>query len=168
MTLMLRAKKNTAATVVFPLTDSDGQPITGAAGLDSEYSHDGSAFGDCTNEATEIGSTGYYSLALEAAELNYSYVVVKVATSTAGVMPCHIMITTENDISVADIFGYVVENSKSFATMFRLAYATLCNKLSGAGSTTVYIRDDADSKDRIVATVDIDGNRSAYGTKDGS
>lgn len=103
MVLMVRAKKNTALTVVFPLADSDGQPITGAAGLDSEYSHDGSAFGDCTNEATEIGSTGWYTLALEAAELNYAYVAVRVQTSTAGIMPCHILLQTyEEPLDVAN------------------------------------------------------------------
>ena len=91
---MYKHKKNTVLTLVFPLADSDGQPITGAADLDSEYSHDGSAFGDCTNEATEIGSTGWYTLALEAAELNYSYVAVRVQTSTTGIMPCHILIQT--------------------------------------------------------------------------
>lgn len=61
-----------------------------------------------------------------------------------------------------------VENSKSFLAMFRLAYAALCNKASGLGTTTVTFRDDADSKDRIVATVDSSGNRTAFGTKDGT
>lgn len=103
MILMFRVKKNTAFTITFPLADYDGQPVTGAAGLDSEYSHDGSAFGDCTNEAAEIGSTGFYSLALVAAELNYSYVVVKVETSTDGIMPCHILLQTyEEPMDVAN------------------------------------------------------------------
>lgn len=73
-----------------------------------------------------------------------------------------------NDISVADIFNYVTENGKKFIEQFRLMFAALCGKVSGAGTTTVSIRDDADSKNRIVATVDLDGNRSAFTTKDGS
>ena len=44
----------------------------------------------------------------------------------------------------------------------RLALAALAGKLSGAATATVTIRDAvADSKDRIVATVDADGNRTA-------
>ena len=50
--------KNSAAKIVFPLLDADGDLVTGAASLDSEYSLDGGSFSDCTNEATEIGSTG--------------------------------------------------------------------------------------------------------------
>jgi len=90
----LRHKKNTALTLVFPLADADGQPITGAAGLDSERSQDGGAFADCTNEAAEIGVTGWYTLALEAAELDYTYIAIRVQTSTAGIAPCHFMVQT--------------------------------------------------------------------------
>lgn len=47
----------------------------------------------------------------------------------------------------------------------RLALAALAGKLSGAAGTTVTIRNAvADSKDRIVATVDADGNRTAITT----
>ena len=47
----------------------------------------------------------------------------------------------------------------------RLVVAALAGKLSGAATTTVTIRNaEADSKDRIVATVDSDGNRSAITT----
>lgn len=94
MILVIRQKKNAALTLTFPLTDSDGQPITGAAGLDSERSQDGGGFSDCTNEAAEIGTTGFYSLALTAAELNYGVVVLNIKSSTAGIMPAHVLITT--------------------------------------------------------------------------
>lgn len=43
----------------------------------------------------------------------------------------------------------------------RLILAALAAKLSGAATTTVAIRDIADTKDRITATVDADGNRTA-------
>lgn len=43
----------------------------------------------------------------------------------------------------------------------RLMLASLAGKLSGAAGTTVSIRDTNDSKNRIVATVDSNGNRSA-------
>jgi len=94
MLLTLRQKKNTALTLVFPLTDADGQPITGAAALDSEKSQDGGAFADCTNETAEIGTTGWYALTLTAAELNYGVVSVQIQTSTAGIMPMAFMVST--------------------------------------------------------------------------
>lgn len=61
----------------------------------------------------------------------------------------------------AAVWAYVIENSKSALALMRLMYAALCNKVSGGGTSSVAFRDDADSKDRIVATVDSDGNRSA-------
>lgn len=94
MLIQIRQKKNTALTLMFPLTDADGQPITGAAALDSERSQDGGAFNDCTNESAEIGATGWYALTLTAAELNFGVVSVRVQTSTAGIMPMAFMITT--------------------------------------------------------------------------
>lgn len=66
---------------------------------------------------------------------------------------------------VTAIFNNVVENSKTFMHLLRGYWAVLGNKASGLGSGTATFRDDADSKDRIVATVDSDGNRSAI-TKD--
>jgi len=74
--------KNTAFRVTFPILDNDGDPVSGAAGLDSEVSKDGGAFADCTNEATEIGSSGFYYLDLTATEMNADTVAVQVKTST--------------------------------------------------------------------------------------
>jgi hypothetical protein len=43
----------------------------------------------------------------------------------------------------------------------RIFFSALAGKLSGAATTTVTTRDIADTKDRITATVDGDGNRTA-------
>jgi hypothetical protein len=59
-------------------------PRTGVAGLDSEVSKDGGAFVDCTNEATEIGATGIYTLTLTQAEMTADRVVVRVQTTSYG------------------------------------------------------------------------------------
>ncbi|MBA3622955.1 MAG: hypothetical protein H0W48_00495 [Methylibium sp.] len=50
---------------------------------------------------------------------------------------------------------------------FRIAVSALAGKVSGAGTTTVAIRDIGDTKNRIVATVDANGNRSSV-TLDGA
>jgi len=94
MLIQIRQKKNTVLTLMFPLTDADGQPITGCANLDSERSQDGGAFNDCTNESAEQGATGWYALTVTAAELNFGVISVRVQTSTSGIMPMAFMITT--------------------------------------------------------------------------
>ena len=76
--------KNTAYRVTFPIYDADGDLVSGATGLDSEVSKDGGSFADCTNEATEIGSSGFYYLDLTSTEMNADTVVVQIKTSTSG------------------------------------------------------------------------------------
>ena len=69
--------------------------------------------------------------------------------------------------AVADILAGVVEGSLTLTQVMRLMLAALAEKSSGGGTTTVKFRDHADSKDRITATVDSSGNRTAV-TLDGS
>ena len=54
-----------------------------------------------------------------------------------------------------------IETSRTLRQGLRLILAALAGKLSGAATTTVTIRDTNDGINRIVATVDADGNRSA-------
>lgn len=62
-----------------------------------------------------------------------------------------------------DTIDQIIEGSITFREAIRLILAASAGKLSGAGtgSTNVKIRDTLDSKDRIDATVDDDGNRTA-------
>lgn len=55
----------------------------------------------------------------------------------------------------------VIEGALDHQEVMRLLLASAAGKLSGAAGTNVLIRDSADSKDRINATVDADGNRTA-------
>ncbi len=92
-------QKNIATRIVFPIVDADGDTVTGAAGLDSEIDEfaDGSnpsGFADCTNEATEIGTTGIYYLSLTSGELNQDYVAIQIKTTTSGAKTQHILIRT--------------------------------------------------------------------------
>jgi hypothetical protein len=54
-----------------------------------------------------------------------------------------------------------VETGYTLRQAMRLMLAALAGKASGLGTTTAVFRDMADSKDRISATVDADGNRTA-------
>lgn len=59
------------------------------------------------------------------------------------------------------VLDEVVEGSYTLRQLTRLMAAALLGELSGAGTTTIVIRDASDTKTRITATVDDDGNRSA-------
>lgn len=72
-------------TLMFPIRDRYGAVQTGCASTaDSKISKDGGAFADCTNEITEIGSSGCYQITLEAAELQAACVLYKVSTSAGA------------------------------------------------------------------------------------
>ncbi len=60
-----------------------------------------------------------------------------------------------------------VESSWTLRQALRIILSAVAGKLSGAAGTTINIRDMADTKNRISATVDGDGNRSAV-TRDAS
>jgi hypothetical protein len=63
--------------------------------------------------------------------------------------------------TVSNILAGVIEGSVTLKQSIQIQNAAAASKLSGAATSTVVLRDLADSKDRITATVDADGNRSA-------
>jgi len=72
-------------TLRFPVGTDAGDLETGLAGAaDSEVSLDGGAFADCTNEITEIGTTGWYSITLEASEMQASSVAYSMLSGDYG------------------------------------------------------------------------------------
>jgi hypothetical protein len=63
---------------------------------------------------------------------------------------------------IADaVHDEVVDGSTTFRQSTRLANSANGAKASGMGTTTGILRDLADTKPRITATIDADGNRSA-------
>jgi hypothetical protein len=72
-------------TLRFPVGTDAGDLETGlAAAADSELSLDGGAFADCANEIAEIGTDGWYSITLEAAEMQASSVAYKMISGSYG------------------------------------------------------------------------------------
>lgn len=57
-----------------------------------------------------------------------------------------------------------VETGETLRQALRLIRAVAVGKAAGLGTTTATFRDKADTKNRITATVDVDGNRSAVTT----
>ena len=54
-----------------------------------------------------------------------------------------------------------VEAGVTLRQALRIMLAALAGKADGAASTTMHFRDPADTKNRITATVDTDGNRTS-------
>jgi len=54
-----------------------------------------------------------------------------------------------------------IDGSVSYKTVFQAIASVLAGKVSGGGTTTITFRDLADTLDRVAATVDSSGNRSA-------
>jgi len=68
---------------------------------------------------------------------------------------------------IDSILDEVVEGTLTFRQIQRIVLATLSGKSAGGGTATITFRDNADSKNRISATVDANGNRTAI-TLDGA
>jgi len=64
------------------------------------------------------------------------------------------------DITAASVWAVVVEGTKTALGFLRLILSAIALKSSGGGTPTLKSRDLADSKDRIVLTVDENGNRT--------
>ncbi len=66
------------------------------------------------------------------------------------------------DTAIADaVLDEAVEGSTTLRQLTRLFASVLLGKANGLAGTTANYRDLADTKNRVVATVDADGNRSA-------
>lgn len=81
-------RKNVAFRFYFAIRKpSDSTLITTWAGADSEVSLDGASYSDCTNEATEIGTTGTGYIDLTSSEMNADAVLLKVTVTNTGAVP---------------------------------------------------------------------------------
>jgi len=60
-----------------------------------------------------------------------------------------------------DILGATVEGVYTVKDVFKLMASVMAGKVSGGGTTAITFRDLSDALDRVTATVDSDGNRSA-------
>lgn len=64
-------------------------------------------------------------------------------------------------VDAAALMNFVVEGSITFVQMLRGYAAALMGKAAGMGTTTGTFRDTGDTKTRLTATQDVDGNRTA-------
>lgn len=92
-----------------------------------------------------------------------------------GIANNEVTVATNNDktgyalsaAGIDSIWDEVMENSKTARQFMRIMKSALAGKSTGGGSATNNFRDDLDTKNRIVASVDADGNRTSV-TVDGN
>jgi len=80
------------------ITDSTtGNPITGGlTSLAAQVSKDGASFTNTTNAPVEIGTSGYFSLDLTAAEMSYSADIVRVTAANSNAIEFSLLIPIAN------------------------------------------------------------------------
>jgi hypothetical protein len=69
--------------------------------------------------------------------------------------------TIDNDVMYNMVWQTPIEGAYTAEQILKLIASALAGKVSGANTTTVNFRDVTDTKDRITATVDASGNRTA-------
>jgi hypothetical protein len=79
--------KNTAYRHYFHYWKTDSTMLTSITGADTEVSKDGGTFTDCTNEFTEIGTSGPGYIELTSTEMNADSVVIKSTCTNTGAVP---------------------------------------------------------------------------------
>ncbi len=157
--------------VSFPILDADGDPVTGATGLDSEVSIDLGTFTDCTNEATELAtSSGVYYLYLTGAEMTGKIITVRIQTTSAGakttvlsILPVRMQIITTGTAQAGAASTITLAASTSKVDNDLAGYYVRCNNNSPSGvqyATRKIISNVASTQ---VATVE-----SAWGTNPSS
>jgi hypothetical protein len=156
--------QSTATNVmVFMCSSSDHiSSVTGAT-LTITLSKDGGAFASISPTVTERGN-GWYNLALTSGNTDTLGDLVLHITATGADATDFLMRVIAVDFATADQLLDIangVETGITLRQALRVVASALAGKLSGAGTGTEVIRSATDSKNRITATVDANGNRTA-------
>lgn len=117
----------------------------------------------------KLGTPAGASVSADIAAVEANAVAIKAKTDNIPASPASVSdipTAAQNAIGLLDVADGI-ETGQTVRHGLRLMLAALAGKLAGAATTTVTIRDTNDSKNRISATVDSDGNRTAV-TLDGS
>jgi len=119
----------------------------------SAYQPDGTVRTASTS-LPEILATGYYTTDDALIQVGDVYVI----KDPNGVIGFGIYETP------SEALDSIVEGALTMKGVLRLLLARAAGKASGGQSTLIRFRDQADTKDRIILTVDTSGNRSAVVT----
>ena len=113
----------------------------------------------------DANTLGFYTerlqlLAATGFEKGKCYTIYIQATVDSKIGTMSHMFQIEAEINAASVWAVIIEGTKTAMGFLRLILSALALKSSGGGTSTLKSRDLADSKDRIVLTVDENGNRT--------
>lgn len=153
-TILSIASGSGSATITLAVTDA----LIGAeAGI--------SASGSITLTPTALISAVGFMSGLSTSETEFSATALANAVwqaDAANYVAAGTMGEKLNDAgSASNPWTEVIESGLTAAQVMRLISSVLCGKVSGGGSGVETFRDIDDTKDRIIATVDSSGNRTA-------
>ena len=154
-------------TVAAFFTDGGGTPATGLALADIDLyltsqnkttGVDAVIWDGTQNPTEEIDNVGAYARLYAVADFDtYNYFVTSEYTGVA--------VLDVNDVqgsySLCPILDEIIEGTLTTREVLRIALAALAGKSTGGGTVNPAFRDVADTRDRIDATVDALGNRTA-------
>lgn len=115
---------------------------------------------DASDIAAAFGTVNS-TLATIAGYLDTEIAAIKAKTDNLPASPAATGDVPSAAANAAAVLAAAVEGAITVVQSLRLMNAALGGKASGLDTTTATFRDLADSKDRLVATVDDDGNRTA-------
>lgn len=155
---------NAGLGLIISLLGSLTGSVTVSAAMVALGSIVGAVTASGTIDSASATGKGNVSKALTGtSELTDALLLAEGSLSGDIIVSGELLTTTNVAQSILDAINGV-EDGLTVREALRLISAALAGKVSGAGGTTVTIRDVADSKDRIVATVDSNGNRTAITT----
>jgi hypothetical protein len=130
-------------------------PAEGSAGVPkTDVSHFGGSAGTFSGGRAEVNASHAAGTAWNSGAIGASTLAADTLTAAK--------VASDALAEIADaVLDEAVDGSTTLRESTRLHNAALGGKASGLGTTTATFRNPADSKDRIVATVDSSGNRSA-------
>lgn len=138
--------------------------LSGLSTNETEFSADNLARAVWDAVATSFNNPGTMGELLnDAGAAGNPWSAALASNNTAGTFGAFVQaLPTDEEIATALLdLTNGVEANRTVREALRLILSALAGKLSGAGTSTVTIRDSNDTKNRIVATVDTSGNRTS-------
>lgn len=143
-------RKGVAYRLSWDFRKIDGSLVSTVTGADTEVSKDAAAFADCTNEFTEIGTTGCGYIDLTSTEMNADCVFVKATCTNTDALPYTLPLYPEEagDIRVdmVAIAGALLSSNGPFPHLGIIDIGTA----QAASATTLTLRAGFSATDDVI------------------
>lgn len=173
-------RQNTAATVLIGefLDDTDGKTAKGSLTLTpsviflSKNGENFAAKNEGSNATSDANLVGWYHCPLNTTDTSGSG-LLQLAVHVAGALPVwdSWMVVPSNvydsmtgtdllDVSASSLLLETIDGSYNMKQVLQIMAAVMAGKVTGGNTSTITFRDLGDGTNRVVATVDSNGNRT--------